>query len=287
MNPKRVVASALAFAAGVCSGLSTISPWWSISVALPSEGATLKFLPGDAFSVSGNFYGNSAQGSLTYASHGLGQVGALYEGVLAFGVVVMVLSIAAGGIGLIWAFGKGRGPSKGSAFRSLTLALTIISVAAALLVPLAQPGIIAQHPAGLCGSSGGVKTMCNSFWGSASANGATATWGADVGWYLWVASFVLLITAMVVWQLSRDEPWETPIVTPGVPVATYGGPASETSIGLQGQPSADQAESPPVITNGAPQTAPAAERFCPACGGANLRSSQFCESCGKPLPSRP
>ena len=43
-------------------------------------------------------------------------------------------------------------------------------------------------------------------------------------------------------------------------------------------------------TQAAPtQAAPAqaVERYCPSCGGGNSRASAFCESCGKPLPTRP
>lgn len=78
-------------------GISTISAWWSASLSGISGSGTLDFLPGNSLSAS--IPGASA--SATYASEGLGQVGALYEGILVFGILAMVFSFIAGIVGFL------------------------------------------------------------------------------------------------------------------------------------------------------------------------------------------
>lgn len=271
MNTMRLSAAAIALVAGVCSGISAFSAWWTLTGSGPVS-ATLSFLPGDSLSASES----GSTSSYTYASQGLGQVGALYEGVLAIAIVVMVLSFIAGAIGLVISLVRSRSQSKGGSFMSLTIVVIVVSLVAILLAALAQPSIIAQHPGGACGGYPGMKTPCNSFWGSVSANGETVTWGADSGWYLEIAALVLVIAAFVVWRLSRPESLETPTVPFAAAAPTPPSPESATAPDLTPhQPVA----APPAVT-------PIVERFCPSCGAKNLRASAFCESCGKPLAPR-
>ena len=43
-----------------------------------------------------------------------------------------------------------------------------------------------------------------------------------------------------------------------------------------------------MMMRGRPLAPPSgAERYCPVCGGGNLRSDSFCQQCGKPLPAPP
>jgi hypothetical protein len=43
-----------------------------------------------------------------------------------------------------------------------------------------------------------------------------------------------------------------------------------------------------LVMQGRPFAPPeGAERYCPVCGGGNLRSDSFCQQCGKPLPAPP
>jgi len=270
MNTMRLSAAAIALVAGICSGISAFSAWWTLSASGTYSG-TINFLPGD--SLKGAFSGSSS--TQTYASNGIGQVGALYEGVLAMTIVVMAIAFIAGIIGVILAVAKSRSQSTSRAFLGLSTVVIVVSLVAVLLVALAQPSIIAQHPAGSCGGYPGVKTPCNSFWGSVSGNGETVTWGADVGWYLEIVALVLGIAAFVVWRLSRPEPIEAP----GAPVAAAVPSAVSTGVPVP-------AVTPPASVVETPPAAPVSERYCPACGARNLRASAFCESCGKPLPPR-
>lgn len=281
MNPKRLVASVLAIVAGVCAGVSTISSWWSASASGSSGSGTLNFLPGG--SATASIPGESVSNS--YASLGLGQVGALYEGILAYCLVVMIVSFAIGAIGLLWSFGKLHGPSKGSAVQTWAICLAAISLVIVILVPLLQPDLFDRGSSGIC--TGGVSSPCNSFWGSASANGETVTWGADAGWYLAIAAFVLLIAAAVTWWLAKPEPIEAPSVPTAVvvpPPASFEAPFAPPSTPPQPPP---EVIVYPGSSAAPPPPTPIAGRYCPSCGAKNLSASAFCESCGKPLPSRP
>ena len=43
-----------------------------------------------------------------------------------------------------------------------------------------------------------------------------------------------------------------------------------------------------LMMQGRPLAPPSgAERYCPACGGGNIRSAGFCQQCGRPLPLPP
>lgn len=282
MNPMRLSAAAIAFVAGICSAISAFTAWWTVSASGPDT-ASVSFLPGD--SMSGAFSGSTA--SYTYASQGVGQVGGLYEGVLAVALVAMALSFVAGIIGIVLATSRAHSQSTSRAFLTLTIVVIVVALVIVLLVALGQPGILALNPAGACSGYPGSKTPCNSFWGSVSGNGETVSWAADTGWYLEISSLVLAIAAFVVWRLSRPEaaggPSETPVVTAPAPTTSEAPPESAVS---PPQPAVTTIIYP-GSTPAPPPASPPADRYCPSCGAKNSRASAFCEGCGKPLPPRP
>jgi hypothetical protein len=246
MNSKALVASILAFGAGILSGLSALSPWWTLSGSGGGVGSlSIGFLPGGSFSASDN--GTTA--SFSYASQGVGQIGALYEGILALTVLIMLISFVVGGLGLLRTFKGNRQGGGMDSVQVWAVCVLILAVVAILVVPLAQPGVIAMHPAGLCASQSGLKTPCNSFWGSVSANGATLSWGADLGWYLEIATVAILIAALLTWRRAILEPWVTPTAYP-VPSAT-----------------------PPSI------------QVCLKCGTVRTSPQPFCPACGTVYPT--
>lgn len=276
MNWNRFLASVLAMAAGVVSGVSMLSAWWSLSLSTGGHHYTLSFLPGNSLTASVDQ--SSASG--TYASIGLGQVGGLYEAVLAFGVVVTLLSFVAGVVGLLWTFGRLRGPSRGSAFEMLAIGLAIVSIGAIVLVPLVQPSAFASGSFIPCSSASSVGSPCTSFWGSVSDPNGTGSWGADAGWYLEVGAIALLLGAFVEWLTSRDDPWPGPRARAraGLPPAAPGArPKVASSAPV---PKARPGPSPRPALSG---PAPAADRYCPSCGCRNARGSLFCGGCGRAL----
>jgi len=281
MNWNRFLASVLAMVAGTLSGVSMLSAWWSLSLSTGGHHYTLSFLPGNALTASVD----QSPASGTYASVGLGQVGGLYEAVLAFGIVVTLLSIVAGIVGLLWTFGTLCGPSRGSAFEMLTIGLAIVSVGAIALVPLVQPSALASGSFIPCSSSGG-GSPCNSFWGTISGPNGTGTWGADAGWYLEIGAIALLLGAFVQWLTSRDEPWIVPR-----PASQVGVPSSARAAPLGGPSSVHvpgtQRRSAPGPRPNPARAASAPDRYCPACGCRNSRASAFCGGCGRALSPPP
>lgn len=282
MNPKRLTASTLAIVAGIVTGVSMLTAWWSASLATADGVLTVSFLPGDSLTASGQGY----SGSATYSSLGWGQVGGLYEGILAFGIVAMILSFIGGVLGLLWSFGKLRGPSKGYSAQMLMVGVVIVSLAIVVLVPVVQPATLSNNSNGTCQASAGSGSPCSSFWGSVTDPNGTSTWGADVGWYLEVGAIVLLIAASVAWELSRNEPW----VPASLPVPAGLGPdpqafpAPDTRTRSFYPPGGGVTAAEP---SSIPPTAPRAERYCPSCGYGNPRAFAFCAKCGNRLPPPP
>ena len=204
MNSKGFAASVLGLIAGTLAGVSTLSPWWTISAASGGYGgyASIGFLPGDSFTASAN----GLSDSFSYASQGWGPVEGLYEGILVLGVLTLIIAVLAGILGAIRVFGPPKVLTGRDSVQTWTFVAILIALVAVILVPLAQPGVLAIHPAGLCAATYGSKTPCNSFWGSVTASGGSVSWGADAGWYLELASFIILISSLVVWRRAILEP---------------------------------------------------------------------------------
>jgi hypothetical protein len=210
-----LVTAGLALACGVIAAVSAFSAWWTWSVTATGYGTVaVHFLPGNT--LSGRVFGTAATNE--YAGAGLGQTGALYEGVLAGAMAVMVLCFIAGIVTLLAALGKVRNPARHSTLRNTLVVPLYILLVLVVIVPVLQPSLIDRDSPGLCSDLGTKATPCNSFWGSVHPSGGSSEWGADVGWYLAVSAVVLLIAAIVVWWWSADEAW--------------GGPASTAAIGI-------------------------------------------------------
>lgn len=194
-----LVGSSLILVCGILAIISAFASWWTISV---SGTGTVSFLPGDSYSATSG--GTSA--SQTYAAGSLGQVGALYEGLLAGLVVVVVFFFLAALIGLLISLRKITNPNRLSTPRNLLIVALIILLALVPLVPALQPTLFHNSDRAGCNELGGTKTPCNSFWGSLSADGVTASWGSDVGWYLAIAAIIIAIASIVIWvQFERQH----------------------------------------------------------------------------------
>jgi len=257
-----------------------LSPWWSMNGTLvgflTSETFSFGFLPGSSTSVIAN--GNSA--SVTYASVGWGPVGTLYEGVLAIGIAVMLLSLIGGVLAFIASIGRIRNPSAYRAIRNSIIVVGVLAIVAVAMVPVAQPYAFGQSSGGC--SSTGVSSPCSSFWGSLSeSNGTTVSWGADVGWYLGISAGVLSYAGLAIWLWSVSDPWGRP----SPPPATYTGPTP--SYPASGPTYTPVAPSAPTYPSTAPPQLVPAERYCTACGTGNSRVARFCARCGGVLPPPP
>jgi hypothetical protein len=209
----------------------------------------------------------------------------LYEGILAITVTLMVLAIVAGIIGLVAGFQRISNAARYFTLRNLMVLLVVISLVSVVIVPVLQPTLFNNSNPSTCNGLGGINSPCNSFWGSATANGEQLSWGSDVGWYLAIATVVLLLSAAFVWRAAYSEPWgQGP---------TYGLVSPIPPAGLVTNSPTGPIYFPPVVYTQPPLPAPSApppaiaERYCPRCGGGNAKADAFCQKCGKPLPPPP
>lgn len=192
-NPRALLAVLLvvAFALGIAS-LGTA--WWSYTSTAGGTTRALAFLPGGSYSVmcSGTGCAGFSTGSFPYSAIG-GSVGGLYEAVLA----AMALSVALTGLAAAIAVLSALGYRTGWWQRSGSFILVFLGLLTALVtigaVVGAQPGAFAPSTS-FAGLGGGSASPLNSFWGSDGA----ASWGAGAGWYLGLASGLLLIATTVV-----------------------------------------------------------------------------------------
>jgi hypothetical protein len=202
---KRFVSSLIVLIGGVLALTSAWIAWWSLS----GSGVTLSFLPGSSGTLS---YGGTTTTN-TYASGGLGQVGALYEAILALTIVSGVLAIIAGILGIVLRAGRMK-PSTAGKVKGLSIAALVLVLVAVAVAPGLQPYLINQSSDGssFCSTFNG---PCSSYWGSSTVSGTTFTWGAAIGWYLALVGFVLILVGLILWNSARNEPWGSPGTTPG------------------------------------------------------------------------
>ncbi|MGC2289583.1 MAG: hypothetical protein WA688_06980 [Thermoplasmata archaeon] len=205
-----LIASVIVLVGGICAGLSAFSPWWTIATTGEFD-ASFNFLPGTDYTLSSGRGG--VPSPFPYAGHpDLASLAGLYEGILALTIVILVLSMIVGILGVLASFGRLPYPTRLRP-RYLVVALLLIALVAAALVPVAQPMLI--HG---CGAG---PSECSSFWGTASGSGETTVWGANVGWYLTVATVVLLGAALFIWGPSASQAWGTAPAVPAIAPATF------------------------------------------------------------------
>lgn len=294
---RRVAASSLVLIAAILLTVAMMVSWWELSLSGGGATATVNFLPGSSYSGSGAYNGITYSASATYASSKLTNVGYLYEAILGLGLTAAIAAFAGMALGYASAFGTSRPRHSVGIAADLTELSTALALALPVLTVFMQPWVYNLDTSNAGAPCGGGSTPCNSFWGSVSSGGVTATWGADVGWYLVVAAAALLVVAAVLFWASepklytRDEllgaspqaaaPAQAYPAEPlSPPYSQYVAPST-----VYTQPTSSLAPPPPPPAQAVP--AQVAERYCPSCGAGNARASAFCESCGKPLPPRP
>jgi hypothetical protein len=285
----------------VLSAVSLATAWWSYTSSGGGTTDSVLFTPGSTYTVScaGSNCGGFATGSFSYSVFG-GSLGTLYstlEGVL---VLAVVLAGIATLFGLVTIFGRGN--------RSLVLVGTILGlVAGATLLGVsfwvegAQPSAFGSS-ATFQGTHAGGPSPANSFWGTSSAGGAVATWGAGAGWYcaliggilvLAIAVTLLFISRATYARAPRHEPRALPpsshressrptVYAPIVrgfattPTQSYTPPPLDAPV---------QATAKTPVPARARSTAGAAEATvaCPACGYPNSSRAKTCAYCQRSM----
>jgi len=214
-SSSRLVSALLTLIAGVLSGISATLAWWTDSFG----SGNIHFLPG------GSLTGSGVGGTVTasYASVGFGPVGALYEFVLAAALTLLVLALITGALAVFGSLNRIPSLNRKGTVRGLVITVLLISLAVTVIVPTVQPYTLSKSSGG-CAAGWSPQSPCSSFWGAGTQSGTSYTWGADAGFYLMVATVVLLVAALVYWVRAWSEPWGRPPVRIGGAVATTPGP---------------------------------------------------------------
>jgi len=285
----------------VLSAVSLGTAWWTFTATGGNTTQTDMFNPGSMYSVSCSGCSGFAQGSFSYSTFG-GSLGSLYgalEGALIAAVVVAGLATV---LGLLALFGRtGRG---------LTLVGVLLGVLAggllvgvSLWVESSQPGAFGSGVS-LPGTSSSGPSPSTSFWGTSSAGGAVATWGAGAGWYgaLIGGVLVLAVGLALLWvtretvaakRAASDEREyvprarrESPPAFVYAPTVRSSAPTSSYSAPPIDAPVQASAKTPvPVLTKKA--TSPAEPTVdCPACGYQNSPRARTCTYCQRPMTAR-
>ena len=184
--------------AGLLAGISALTPWWYTSAMGSATSSLAEFFPG------ANLYagGGGGGGYVSYAGVGAGQLGNLYEAVLAGTIAVMLLSWAVAG--LVLASARRRGTSRLQIARWLAWAGLAVAVLLAALIPLLQPALLDVAGAKAACSAGTSSGPCSSFWGSTTVASTRYVWGAGAGWWLDLGA-VILLALVVVLLLPRPN----------------------------------------------------------------------------------
>ncbi len=221
-TPRRSVAGGLLLLAGAILVIVSVFLGWYAVSATASETidgahfqitATATFYPVNEVRYTDLCEGWSGCSSYntsstdSYSAEGLGNVGDLYDAVVALLVGSILAGVAAG----ILALASGRRRSNGARLFAL-LAVGLLAVAPVLLSADQPAAIASEGSSGMGGNMTSGPSPRTSFFGSCSdadcpgsvVSGANVseTWGPSIGWYLSLGALVPLILGL--WLVRPD-----------------------------------------------------------------------------------
>ncbi len=245
------------------------TPWWGETATGTGTSVTFNFLAGTQL-MAVCTSGCDGVTSLTaaYSSFNLNNVGALYTAILGALIVAIVLAAACAAFVALGAFGY---PMRSRHFRwvgALGVPSAFVLVGLAIGTSISQPTLLGRDTGSTLNEClSGVANPCSSFWGSASNNGASITWGAGVGWYAALGACVVLLAGTILYLSTRSVPFRT---TPSDPEP--GSVSAPVGTGSPGPVSAKPvASSDPRSSAG----------YCSRCGATFEEASDMnCSRCG-------
>jgi hypothetical protein len=265
--------------------------WWSYSSTGGGTSHSLSFLPGGNYNVtcSGSGCAGFSAGSFPYSNFGM-SMGTLYGVVLGLMALTAVLTALAAAIAVLAALGRKTGWWQRSGSFVLVFLSALTTLIALVATVTAQPGAFAANSMFDGLGSGGASPL-TSFWGSNPAG--TATWGAGAGWFVALATLVLLGIIIALLVVLGHERLAVPgrrsrsaVVTPPPPSRVYTAPPSAYPAS---RPSATRPPIPTTTTaRPMPPPMPAPTEVppsvpCPTCGTLNLVKSRTCSYCQRSL----
>ena len=240
---RAIVGGSILLVAGVVFLIALFVNWYAISVTSPSTSGSESFSPDGQITVSAQ----GLQASASYSTARLNNTGTLYElvaGLVVFGVLMAGIG---GGLGIATAWRPG--------WRHGAIVIGVVGLVLGVVAPVV---LLLEQPTALKndftpgngfatitgGSASGVSNPTNSFFGSASANGATVDWGPTLGWYLAFVGAGLALAGAVVTLTARPaldpepaptagpDPFRVPSGPTGAGYPTAGGDTD--SVGMPG-----------------------------------------------------
>jgi hypothetical protein len=298
-NPRALLALLL-LVASILEIVAISTAWWSYSSSGGGTSHSLSFLPGGNYNVtcSGSGCDGFSAGSFPYSNFGA-PMGTLYGVVLGLMGVCVALTLLATAIAVLALLGRRTGWWQRSGSFVLVFVSALMALIAVVAAVTAQPGAFATSSM-FDGLGSGGESPLTSFWGSNPSG--TATWGAGAGWYVALATIILLgvITALLV-VLGHER-----LAVPGrrsrmattaapAPARVYNAPPTaytapptasvSTRPGVTRPPIPTSPATPaPPSPVAAPTEAPA-QLACPTCGTFNLAKSRTCSYCQRSLRS--
>jgi hypothetical protein len=292
LTPRTIVALLLIAVFVLVIG-SLASPWWQISTTSGGNRDSISFLPGSMYNVTcAAQCGGFSAGSFPYSVL-MGSLGGLYEGILVLLAVSAVLTglaaLMAGLNALGW---RGAASTRFWVYLCSGIA-ALVQLGALIWAAAGQPGAFPAGSGFGAGASGSASPS-SSFWGTNNAG----SWGAGIGWYLALASVLLiLVTIVLTMILSRTS---LPVTEPRTRTATA--PTLTASRGYTPPPIATSAARPSVtrqpIYNPPPAATPPPTPVpvatpepvesqemipCSFCGTSNPARARTCAYCQRSL----
>ncbi len=188
----RYATAGLALLSGIVALGSLFTYWWLWTGA----GTNIAFFPGPSFRTNGTFS--------SYASAGLGQVGGVFDAILALGAVAGLLLLVGGGW-LLWTSVRHR-PAPSRLPAGLTVAGVVLEAVSVFVAVLLVPWSFNASSGGsaYCAGWSGPYSPCKYFWGTGHAGGVGITFvGAD-GWIVMVGALALGVVGLLIWRYGRN-----------------------------------------------------------------------------------
>lgn len=220
VNSWRLAGGVAALSAFVTLALTTLVPWW---VLVSPKSSGFSFYLTDTVRLI--YYSSVTRISLAYESVGMVWISLLYACLLALILVALAIALVAGVLAILAAVGRVRSPYWIRGLRTLLVIGLVLALAATVAGPVAQPTAFAREKGTLlnvCMVNPGARSPCTTFWGSVNVSGTLYTWGPSFGWFLAVASTILLFVALLCWWRGRSR---TGTTAPAAPEAVASPPA--------------------------------------------------------------
>lgn len=177
--------------------------WFSYSAVGDGHAGVASFFPGNQAWTQGHFTNGTGAAYETYVDLGLVHVGEVYAVLLGLVLLAGIVTLVAAGLSFARGFGWLRSVTMDRVHLLTVFLAFALTLAAVLLVPLAQPWAYNTDVSQLGSQCGPTPNPCTSVWGTQTVAGVTLSWGLDAGWFVALVGLVLLFFGLLVVLVNR------------------------------------------------------------------------------------